>query len=46
MGRTLFSEYAKPLRSPDGQTVLGTADSLYRAVDQAKRAIAGRKVQG
>lgn len=44
MGRTLFSEFAKPLRSPDGQTVLATADSLYRAVGQAKRAIAGRRV--
>lgn len=44
MGRTLFSELAMPLRSADGQTVLATADSLYRAVGQAKRAIAGRHV--
>ena len=43
MGRTLFSEVAKPLRSPDGQTVPATADSLYRAVGQAKRAIADRR---
>ena len=42
MGRTLFSELAKPVRRPDADTVVTRVDSLYGAVREAKRAIAKR----
>jgi len=43
MGRTLFSELARPLRGPDADSVIAKPDSLYRAVDEARRAIAARR---
>lgn len=42
MGRTLFSELATSLRNPGAQSGVAKPDSLYRAVRQARRAIAGR----
>lgn len=39
MGRTLFSDFAKPLRDPKAESVPAKLDSLYRAVGQAKRAL-------
>ena len=42
MGRTLFSELARPLRTPDAVSVVAKPDPLYRAVRQARHAIAGR----
>lgn len=43
MGRTLFSDLARPLRTPDAESVVAKPDALYRAVRQARRAIAGRR---
>lgn len=43
MGRTLFSEVANPVRASDAEAVAAEASSLYRAVDEARRAIAARR---
>ncbi len=44
MGRTLFSELARPLTTSDAEAVVAKPDSLYRAVDQARRALVARRV--
>jgi tetratricopeptide (TPR) repeat protein len=46
MGRTLFSELARPLRGPDAATIAARPESLYRAVAASRRAIASRRQQG
>jgi len=43
MGRTLFSEVAKPIRTSDPEAIVAEADSLYRALDEARRALAARR---
>jgi Tfp pilus assembly protein PilF len=43
MGRTLFSELARPLRTPDGESIVAKTDALYGAVRQTRRAIAVRR---
>jgi tetratricopeptide (TPR) repeat protein len=42
MGRTLFSDLARSLRSPEAAGVVARPDSLYRAVRDARRTIAKR----
>jgi tetratricopeptide (TPR) repeat protein len=42
MGRTLFSELAGSLRTSGADSVVAKPDSLYRAVDEARRKIAVR----
>jgi tetratricopeptide (TPR) repeat protein len=44
MGRTLFGELATPLGRPEGNALARTPDVLYRAVDEARRAAAARRV--
>ena len=44
MGRTLFSELARPLRNADPATIVARADQLYGAVREARRALASRRV--
>jgi tetratricopeptide (TPR) repeat protein len=43
MGRTLFSELARPLRGPDADAIAAKPDSLYRALNEARRAIGARR---
>ena len=46
MGHTLFSEFARPLRTADAASAGAKPDSLYHAVREARRATAARRVLG
>jgi tetratricopeptide (TPR) repeat protein len=43
MGRTLFSDLARPLRGPEAASIAARPESLYRAVEAARRAVGSRR---